>query len=153
VSLGWIVLLYLLGAFLVILELFTPGIVLGLCGLASMAAATYFLFEAYGAAAGSIGLFAGLGAALGVAALGVRRMRLAHTQDPARYSVADPALAALVGAEGVASSPLRPTGVVRLGPEHGERRIDVVTRGEMIDAGTRVEVIEVDGNRVVVRAK
>ena len=53
----------------------------------------------------------------------------------------------LVGTEGVALSPLRPSGIARL----AGKRYDVVTRGEMLDRGARVKVIEVSGNRIVVR--
>lgn len=53
---------------------------------------------------------------------------------------------ALLGKEGVAESMLRPAGVARL----DGRRVDVMTRGEMIQAGERVRVLEVEANRVVV---
>lgn len=52
----------------------------------------------------------------------------------------------LVGAEGVVDSECRPAGYARI----GGRRVDVVSRGESIPAGTRVVVSEVRGNRVVV---
>ncbi|QDU85457.1 hypothetical protein Pla163_25870 [Planctomycetes bacterium Pla163] len=52
----------------------------------------------------------------------------------------------LVGHRGVASSVLRPAGHATL----DGRRVDVVSRGEAIDAGTPVVVVEVSGNRVVV---
>jgi membrane-bound ClpP family serine protease len=52
----------------------------------------------------------------------------------------------LLGAEGVVEAPLRPAGMARL----AGRRVDVVTRGELLDVGTPVRVIEVRGNRVVV---
>jgi membrane-bound serine protease (ClpP class) len=52
----------------------------------------------------------------------------------------------LSGAEGIAESVLRPSGVARL----AGRRVDVVSRGEMIEAGEKVRVIEIEGNRVVV---
>ena len=54
----------------------------------------------------------------------------------------------LVGAEGEAVTQLRPSGIARL----NERRYDVVTRGEMIEKGTPIKVIEVSGNRIVVRS-
>lgn len=54
----------------------------------------------------------------------------------------------LLGAEGVVEAPLRPAGVARL----NGRRVDVVSRGEMIAQGTRVQVVELAGNRVVVQA-
>jgi len=53
----------------------------------------------------------------------------------------------LVGAEGEAVSPLRPSGIAHL----NGRRYDVVTQGEMLDRGSRVKVIEVSGNRIVVK--
>ncbi len=56
--------------------------------------------------------------------------------------------AALVGREGRVDSLLRPAGTVTI----DGRRVDVVTRGEAIEAGARVRVIEVEGNRVVVAA-
>lgn len=52
----------------------------------------------------------------------------------------------LVGRVGVAENLLRPTGTIRI----EGRRVDVVTRGEPIEAGASVRVLEVEGNRVVV---
>jgi membrane-bound serine protease (ClpP class) len=52
----------------------------------------------------------------------------------------------LPGAVGTLESPCRPAGVARL----AERRVDVVTRGEWLESGARVRVLEVQGNRVVV---
>jgi membrane-bound ClpP family serine protease len=54
--------------------------------------------------------------------------------------------AGLLGMEGVVEAPLRPAGVARL----DGRRVDVVSRGSLIDPGTPVRVIELQGNRVVV---
>ena len=51
-----------------------------------------------------------------------------------------------VGNEGVTESVLRPAGIARF----GERRESVVTRGEYIDAGKPVAVVELAGLRVVV---
>jgi len=53
----------------------------------------------------------------------------------------------LLGKQGVAQSGLRPAGVAII---EGQR-VDVVTEGALIDAGTRVKVVAVEGNRVVVR--
>jgi membrane-bound serine protease (ClpP class) len=54
----------------------------------------------------------------------------------------------LVGREGIARSQLRPSGTADLDGE----RVDVVTRGELVDAGSRIRVIENRGNRIVVKA-
>ena len=52
-----------------------------------------------------------------------------------------------LGKKGRASSALRPAGIADI---EGER-VDVVSDGELIDAGQSVEVTRVDGNRIVVR--
>ncbi len=52
-----------------------------------------------------------------------------------------------LGKKGRASSLLRPAGIAEI---EGER-VDVVSEGELIDAGQFVEVTRVDGNRIVVR--
>jgi membrane-bound serine protease (ClpP class) len=52
-----------------------------------------------------------------------------------------------LGKQGTAESPLRPAGIADI----DGRRVDVVSQGEWIDAGARIEVIRVDGNRIVVR--
>jgi membrane-bound serine protease (ClpP class) len=53
----------------------------------------------------------------------------------------------LLGKEGVALSDLRPAGFAQL----DGRRVDVVTRGDMIAKGQPVCVVEVESNRVVVK--
>jgi membrane-bound serine protease (ClpP class) len=53
---------------------------------------------------------------------------------------------ALLGKEGMAHSQLRPAGTAMI----EGKRVDVVTQGELVDANSRVRVIKVEGNRVVV---
>ena len=48
---------------------------------------------------------------------------------------------------GIAASPLRPAGVAEIAGE----RVDVVTEGGFIPAGSRIQVIKVEGVRVVVK--
>jgi membrane-bound ClpP family serine protease len=55
--------------------------------------------------------------------------------------------AALLGAIGVAATPLRPAGMVRFGEEY----VDVVAEGSFVQPGARVQVIEIEGNRIVVK--
>ena len=52
-----------------------------------------------------------------------------------------------LGKRGRASTPLRPAGIADI----EGARVDVVSDGELIEAGTPVEVTRVDGNRIVVR--
>jgi membrane-bound ClpP family serine protease len=58
-----------------------------------------------------------------------------------------PEMAALLGALGVAATPLRPAGKVKFGDEY----IDVVAEGAYVEPGARVQVIEIEGNRIVVK--
>jgi membrane-bound serine protease (ClpP class) len=59
----------------------------------------------------------------------------------------DPEPDALVGRHGVALSDLRPSGIADIDGE----RVDVVTSGEYIYAGERIEVIRDERYRRVVR--
>lgn len=54
----------------------------------------------------------------------------------------------LIGKRGQTTTQLRPAGIADI----DGKRIDVVSVGELIERGTPIEVIRVDGNRVVVRA-
>lgn len=68
---------------------------------------------------------------------------------PSEVAVDDPYWGlARIGDQGVAVGPLHPAGKARFAGE----LVDVVTQGEFVDNGTRVEVVERRGNRVVVRA-
>jgi membrane-bound serine protease (ClpP class) len=54
---------------------------------------------------------------------------------------------AWLGKQGVAATPLRPAGIADI---EGER-VDVVSEGGFVSVGERIEVVRVDGNRIVVR--
>lgn len=86
-----------------------------------------------------------LGRFLPRSALGSRLTLAASTSAAEGYTAA-PDTSALVGQTGVALTPLRPAGVIRVGAE----RLDVVTAGQFLDAGATVQIIEAHGNRIVV---
>lgn len=52
-----------------------------------------------------------------------------------------------VGAQGIAESDLRPSGKVLI----DERLLDVITEGDYVEAGSRIEVLSAVGNRIIVR--
>jgi membrane-bound ClpP family serine protease len=54
---------------------------------------------------------------------------------------------ALLGAVGNSATDLRPSGMAKF----GEQFVDVVTEGNFIPAGAKVQVIEVEGNKIVVK--
>jgi len=57
------------------------------------------------------------------------------------------ARAALLGAIGVAATTLRPAGKARFGDDF----LDVMAEGDYVNAGSRIQVIEIEGNRIVVK--
>ena len=65
------------------------------------------------------------------------------------FTSSEAALSPSIGSHGTSVTKLRPAGKARF----GEQPIDVRSRGEFIQAGEDVEVIEVHGNRVVVKKK
>jgi membrane-bound serine protease (ClpP class) len=63
------------------------------------------------------------------------------------YASAPPGDRQWLGKQGTAMSPLRPAGIADI----DGKRVDVVSQGEWIDAGAPIDVIRVEGNRIVVR--
>ncbi|MGI5868880.1 MAG: NfeD family protein [Kiritimatiellia bacterium] len=147
------ILLILAGAVLMALEIFVPGGVAGLFGALLILWAAFYALTTVGGV---------LGASLAVAAviIGIALLflvirifpksfvgrNLSLDADLSESHAADAELSALVGAQGVATTLLRPAGFAEI----GGKRVDVVTRGESIESGAAIKVIEVEGNRVVV---
>ncbi|HXM07812.1 MAG TPA: NfeD family protein, partial [Candidatus Acidoferrum sp.] len=71
---------------------------------------------------------------------------LGATQGPEYVTSAD--LTSLSGKTGSAASFLRPAGIASI----DGRRVDVLTAGEFIAAGTPIRVVRVEGARVFVEA-
>ncbi len=76
------------------------------------------------------------------------RMVLAGGLSAAEGFTASDTDETLLGARGTSLTPLRPSGTAMV----DDRRVDVVSDGPMLAAGTPVEVVSVRGSRVVVRA-
>jgi membrane-bound ClpP family serine protease len=67
-------------------------------------------------------------------------------EDVNASSISD-SLITLLGAVGTAATMLRPAGMARFGDTY----VDVVSEGSFVPAGARVQVVEIEGNRVVVK--
>lgn len=149
-----LLLLMISGVVLLCVEVFVPGGVLGAIGISLMIWGVIKGYRSLGPEQGTYLLF-GVMIFFGIALfLWVRFfprspfgrwMSLGATAEG--FRAARDNLKELVGREGTARSPLRPAGVVDI----DGRRVDVVTEGGMIAGGARVRVVEVEGNRVVVR--
>ncbi len=78
-----------------------------------------------------------------------RRMELvAATSTAEGYTTSLGEAKALLGVAGVAETNLRPSGKGRF----GDKLVDVVTEGDLIEKGKPITIVEVQGSRVVVKA-
>jgi membrane-bound ClpP family serine protease len=144
--------LLLSGLILMGIELFVPGGVLGaIAGMALIGAAIagFVAFPAFGPFI-ALGIVAVTAVVMVLWLRFFPRTRLGRrmtvSQDLAASKAPAPELAQLVGKDGEALSDLRPSGFARI----AGRRIDVVTQGDSIRHGERVQVVRVEGVRVVV---
>ncbi len=140
------------GVLLLGAEIYVPGGILGAIGGIALFAAMIigFSFGTLGGTLSAIGII--LLAAL-VLWLWVRVFpktgagrRLTLSQDGRVFRLDDADARSTLGHEGVALSPLRPSGI----GEVDGRRCDVITRGEWMDAGQRFRVAAVEGTRLIV---
>lgn len=144
-----ILLLYLGGAALLMCELIMPSALMGIVGIAAMVVAIVHAFQQpngflFG---GILTVVAVVGAPMAIYH-GLKRLALKKTlEDKDGCVSAAEDLTRLVNEEGVAITPLHPSGTARL----SGRRVDVITEGDMIESGARVRVIKVEGARIVVK--
>jgi membrane-bound serine protease (ClpP class) len=157
----WIcVVLLLIGFLAVFLELFVPaGGLIGLGGFVCMIVAVVFAYKDHGSVAGTIMMILtviGMPAViLGALKLFPRTfvgkrliLRETQQQETGYTSYSSEKYAGLLNAEGITVTTLRPSGMARIGNE----KYSVVTDGEMIQSGTKIKVIAVEGSRIVVSA-
>lgn len=164
---GWEELL-LVGAGLVLLglEVFLfPGFgVAGIAGIAALVAALGLTLVGAGASSTAIvnalgrvavALLVALAAAVAMLRFlprlpfGRRLVLEADMRSEQGYASAPDEDRLRLGRTGTALSPLRPAGVAEIDGD----RVDVVTEGGFVAAGTAIEVTQVDGNRIVVRER
>lgn len=146
-----VVILLLAGLLLLALEIILPGLVAGIAGLVCLGAGVMLAYRDFGAVGGHatfaltgtvlvVGFFAWLrffpGSALGRRFVSQGAVGDIGTERPE-----------LVDQSGTALTNLRPSGTALI----GGRRVDVVTEGPMVERGSPVQVVAVEGIRVVVR--
>ncbi len=148
-GIGTIIAVFAFGLALVLCEVFVPGGLIGAVGMVLIGTSIYFSFD------GGWPILGAVLSALTVIAVpvviikGLSRLSLKTAQTKAGgFSSSEENIEGLLGKHGVTLSALRPTGMARI----DDRKLSVVTRGEMLYAHTKIEVVEVEGNRVVVRA-
>ena len=155
---GWgVILLFVGGVFLIILEAFViPGF--GAAGIGGIAALLLSVILAVGSVKqGIISLSLAL---LGTSLAIYLSFKFGHTRRlwerlilnvkldrESGYLPSDSPRDELVGKEGVTITPLRPAGAVQINGQ----RLDVVTEGGFIPRGKMVQVVKVEDNRIVVK--
>ena len=149
---GLVITLLAIGAILLMLEIYLPGLVAGILGLLCIIAGVAAGYVEFGPQTGTwlltgvlAALVLGFGAwlwlfprtKLGRAFISGGTVGEIRTEKPE-----------LVGLSGVAFTQLRPSGTALI----QGRRVDVVTEGGLVEKGTALRVVAVEGMRVVVRA-
>lgn len=151
-----IVVLALVGFLLLAAEMFVPGLVLGIFGGLCLCSAVAVAFAAFGPVTGSI-VFAAIFAATLIGfiiwmfafphtAVG-RKLLLKKTLE--RGEGERVPRSRLLGQEGRAITPLRPSGSALI----ASRKIDVVAESDFIAPDEPVVVVHEEGSRIVVRKK
>jgi len=144
-----IIVIYAAGLSAMLIELFLPGAVIGTLGffaiVGSIVAAFVRDFNTLGIVLICITLaFIPLFFLLWKHVIG-RFMALTASEQGFRSGTL--VNESLIGKEGKTASALRPSGIAFI----EDRRYDVVTRGEMLEKGTNIKIIDVTGNRIVVK--
>jgi membrane-bound serine protease (ClpP class) len=146
-----IVTLILVGAALLALETVLPGFIAGLVGFGCLVAAVYMAYADFGLRTGNIVLGV-VGAGLIAGALAW--MKWLPDSRVARRFVSRGQIGGLgnerpdlIDQTGTALTTLRPSGTALI----NNRRVDVVTEGQLVEPGTPVRVVAIEGLRVVVR--
>jgi membrane-bound serine protease (ClpP class) len=150
----WIVLLLVFGLLLICAEVVLPGAIVGIVGALMVLGSVLLVFVEYGTALGTLYLF--VAALLTGLALKLMVRALVKTQLGniivlkkdlnESKSYADDR-SSLLGKTGEAFTDLRPAGTALLDGQ----RSDVVTEGLYVSKGKPIQVISVEGARIVVR--
>lgn len=154
-----IILCFLIGIALLVLEAFMPGFGLpGISGvvLQVITLALTWLYHGPVAALGMLLIILSVAAiAISIALRSATNGRLSKSRiilhetesNEAGYRSAED-MEVFLGREGQTTTVLRPTGMA----EFDDVRLNVVSEGEFIPAGAKVRIVRVEGSRVLVRA-
>lgn len=140
------------GITLLLAEVFLPGMVAGVLGVVCLLGVAVVGFAEFGPQTGSLIVIAELVAGTLLTILWMRffpktPLGKKYILDPSTASHAPTQPEKWMGSKGVALTDLRPAGSARLDGQ----KVDVMTTGEHLEAGTRVRVVRVDGPSVFVR--
>ena len=153
---SWIIFLTVAALILIFVEIFlVPGLgVTGILGTIALLVATYLASQEYGSLA-ALGLFLSVGILCIIAFVLFFRSPASQwivlNQKLAKGAAQDVKLD--MGNKGTTLTALRPSGKAVFILKEREKQFDVVTRGEFVGKDQPVEVLEIEGNRIVVTQK
>lgn len=146
-----VITLLALGALLLFLEVFLPGMIAGVAGVICIIIAVVMGYQEFGFQTGN---YIVLGVLMGLVTGTLAWLKFFPESRLARRFIAQGTVGEigtnrpeLIGATGEALTQLRPCGMALL----NGKRVDVVTEGALIEKGTPLRVVAVEGLRVVVR--
>jgi len=152
------IILFAVGLLLLLAEIFfIPGF--GLAGIGGIAAILTSIFLTFG---NIVQATYSILIALGVSVIGFfllikyipstrawRKFILSTEQKKELgYTVGTKDLKRLTGKEGITITPLRPSGII----EVNGKKLNALTQGEYVDSNTKIKIISVEGNKIVVEA-
>ena len=148
-SITGIITLFIIGLIAIAVELFIPGAIIGLCGAGCVVTSIIFAYIYVSNLLGHILL--GLGICF-IPIFFVSWYKLLSKTFSVKasekdFSSARDRLDDLLSEEGIALTTLRPSGIANI----KGNKIDVISEGEMISKNTRIKVIDVKGNRIIVK--
>ncbi len=153
------ILLFFLGFTALFIELLVPAVgTIGGTGIICMVASTVLAYRNFGSPVGTIFLVGTLVGTPALVLVGLKmfpktfvgkKLILGDAQDQQRgfTSYSGEQYRGLAGKQGTALTMLRPSGMVMI----DDRKYSVVTGGDLIEKGSRVRVVKVEGSRIVVR--
>lgn len=153
-TLLWVVLLFFAASLLILLEFVLPGGVLGILGAALLVGGAvygvvmlpqYALFIIIGEVVGTVfTVMIGMYLLANTKAGSVLKLETTmSTEDGYENMRTD---ASLIGKTGIVMTALRPAGII----EVEGRRLDVTADGDFIEAGSKVVIVRVNGNFLMV---
>ncbi len=153
---SWCIFLYIVGLLMVCVEIFIPGGIVGAVGVIAIGSSFWMAYTKVGSAFGLYFVSIGLVFAMFCIFLSIKffpRTRFSKKlflgKDESDFKSTSAELESLEGKEGITLTKLRPAGMAKI----DGKRVSVVTEGAFLNKEAKVNVVEVEGNRVVVRKK
>ena len=148
-SITGIITLFIIGLIAITVELFIPGAIVGLCGAGCVITSIIFAYIYVSNLLGHILLVLGV---CFIPVFFVSWYKLLSKTFSVKasekgFSSARDRLNNMLSEEGIALTTLRPSGIANIKGD----KIDVISEGEMISKNTRIKVIDVKGNRIIVK--